>query len=95
MAASNTITNAPPLLLAAAALACHEIKRQLRPPRMSWWISTTPHTLTLAVRIDTWVHTMNWARQMVEEPVEIETAAGTIAGAFIGTFERDHKRVSA
>lgn len=88
MAASNTITNAPPLLLAAVALAQHSIRKATKAPRISFWIQTTPHTVSLTVRIDDRTLCRHYAGQMVVEQEEVARAAEKIAQEFSGAFSK-------
>jgi len=86
MAATNTITNAPPLLLAAVAMAQHSIRKSTKAPRISFWIQSTPHTVSLTVRIDDRMLCRHYASQMVVEPEEVAHAAGRIAQEFAGAI---------
>lgn len=88
MAATNTITNAPPLLLAAVALAQHSIRKSTKAPRISFWIQSTPHTVSLTVRIDDRILCRHYAGQMVVEPEEVAHAANRIALEFTGAFSK-------
>lgn len=84
MAAGNTIANAPPLLLAAVAIADHRIRREIG-GRVSSWIQTTPHTVTLTVRVgDLSANQIYHAGELALRESDLDSFAGVIRDVFVG-----------